>query len=154
MSLYHLRRRVDALKRRIALPYTVVRLRPYAEQFCDSWAAAISDRQEPPPVSAQSSVPADPSAKSRPKPFMSRLTEAGFRLPTWMELHEYFDRCRENRIYPHPNDIVRTLLPRAAYLGLVPRSPDSIIYPHFTANENAAGLPVPARQIPSPSGRG
>ena len=43
MSLRQLRNRVNALKRKLALPLVVIRLRPLAEEFCYEWAQARAD---------------------------------------------------------------------------------------------------------------
>ena len=50
MNLSQIRNRIHALRRKYSLPITVIRLRPYATQFCDQWAIA-QDRKQPPPDS-------------------------------------------------------------------------------------------------------
>ena len=49
MSLSQLRRRVDALKRKLAVPFAVAQLRPLAEEFCNEWVTAVSSGKAPPP---------------------------------------------------------------------------------------------------------
>ena len=180
MSLSQLRRRVDALKRKLAVSLAVVQLRPIAEEFCDEWALAVSLGNEPPPVSPKD-VPASPkyinkeppaafaqadraysqsdavnstealvsndpqatsaskqndaptfilprTRKARPKPLIRRVADAGFRVDTFMVLVGETDRCRANRVLPQPNEILRSLLPKAAVFGLIPASPPEIAY--------------------------
>ena len=45
-----------------------------------------------------------------------------------MALFKYLKRCREPRRLPQPNEILRSLLPKAAALGLIPRSPQPVAY--------------------------
>ena len=52
MPFSHLRRRVDALKRKLAVPLAVVQLRPRAEEYCDQWATAVMSGEVPPPATA------------------------------------------------------------------------------------------------------
>ena len=54
MTLTQIRNRIHALQRRFGLPLTIIRLRPYATQFCDQWAIA-QDRKEPLPETPSSS---------------------------------------------------------------------------------------------------
>ena len=136
MSLYHLQRRVDALKHRMPVHYTLARLRPYAEQFCDDWEWAVRMGYQPPRFrdSAVYSSPVSmtPRNKSRLRPFMDRVLGSGFHSGTWIEAGKYLDRCLEEGIYPHPDDFLRILLPRATLLELIPPSPDPVTYPAFT----------------------
>ena len=120
MSLHHLRRRVDALKRQLAIPLAVVRLRPLADEFCHQWAIALDQDKEPPP---STSMDALNSGDTKSKTFANRVVEAGYRLSTFSALQHYTRSCRERRILPQPNEILRNLLPKAAVLGLIPNSP-------------------------------
>ncbi len=45
MSLSHIRNRIEALERRLALPLAVVTLRPLVEEFCEQWHVAAVDRK-------------------------------------------------------------------------------------------------------------
>ena len=98
MSLTQIRSRIQALQRRYALPLAVIRLRPYATQFCRQWAMA-QDRQQP--------LPETP-------PFIRKLAGAGFRLPTFMYLHHHIKRHLSNNTCPNPKGIISALLPHAA----------------------------------------
>ena len=131
MYLYHLRRRVDSLKRKLAVPLSVVRLRPLAEEYCDQWAAAVADDREPPPASPMDlrspAYAANPLQKTN-RPFFRRIADAGFRLNTFMVLQKYTRNCRDDKNFPQPNEILRSLLPSAARWGLIPKSPPSESY--------------------------
>ena len=95
-----LRRRVNALRRKMARALAVVRLRPLAREFCDQWDSALSG--------------------SRPLPeahsFIRRVAQAGFRLTTFMAAHRYLERCRRQNALPGCHELVRSLLPWSAAL--------------------------------------
>ncbi len=101
VSLSQIRNRINALRRKYALPLAVNSLRPLAEEFCQQWAVAQADRKPAP----------------EPQPFIRKIASAGFRLPTFMELHKYIERCRHNNTCPDVKGVIRCLLPRAAELG-------------------------------------
>ena len=117
MSLRQLRNRVDALKRKLAVPLAVVRLRPLAEEFCREWAQARANfggpeapsKQKPPPLT---------SAQTGALPFISQFAGQGFRLPTFMDLHKYLERCRAADDLPECHEIIRRLLPQPTNGGL------------------------------------
>ena len=98
MTLTQIRNRIHALQRRFGLPLTIIRLRPYATQFCDQWATA-QVRKEP--------LPETP-------PFIRKLADAGFHLTTFMYLHHRLKRHRENNTCPQPSGIVAALVPGAS----------------------------------------
>ena len=98
MSLTQIRNRIRALQRRYALPLAVIRLRPYATQFCHQWAVARDSHQPLPET----------------HPFVRKLADAGFRLPTFMYLHHHIKRHLSNNTCPNPKGIISALLPRAA----------------------------------------
>ena len=101
MSLTRIRNRIEALQRRYALPLLIVRLRPFATQFCDQWAVA-QDRHQPLPETHS---------------FVIKLADAGFRLSTYMLLHHYIERKRNDNKCPEPRGIINALLPHAAAPG-------------------------------------
>lgn len=137
MSLYSLRRQIDSLKRRLPIHYKVALLRPYAEQFCYDWQWAIGMGHEPPPFFSDSSVSVNFSSvnhsrRAKLKPFMSRVSRLGIGSRTWKDVRRYLNRCRDERVYPHPDDILRLALPRAVLLELIPPSPAPVSYPALT----------------------
>ena len=103
MSLSRIRNRIETLERKLALPLAAARLRPLAEEFCDEWDAARSEHKPLPEA----------------HPFIQRIAGHGFRLPTWMALQKYLERCRQENEFPNPRGVITTLLPRAATLGIV-----------------------------------
>ena len=48
MTLSQIRNRVQVLQRKFALELTVIRLRPYATEFCEQWAVAKTNHQPAP----------------------------------------------------------------------------------------------------------
>ncbi len=103
MSLTQIRSRIQVLQRRYALPLAVIRLRPYATQFCHQWAVA-QDRQQP--------LPETPA-------FIRKLADAGFRLTTFMYLHHHLKRLRERNSCPQPRGVVAALLPDPAARDII-----------------------------------
>ena len=95
MTLSQIRNRIHALRRKYALPITVIRLRPYATLFCDQWAIA-RDRKQPPPDTG---------------PFIMKLVDSRLRFTTFTNLHHRLSLHRDNNTCPHPIDIVTALIP-------------------------------------------
>ncbi len=79
-----IRRRVNALRRKMALALAVVRLRPLAQEFCAQWDRALSDSRRLP----------------QSHPFIRRVAQAGFRLPTFMAAHRYLERWAAKTPFP------------------------------------------------------
>ena len=48
MTLAQIRNRIHALQRRFGLPLAIIRLRPYATQFCHQWAVAQDQQRASP----------------------------------------------------------------------------------------------------------
>ena len=94
-ELRSLRRRVDALLRRFAREIAIVRLTRLAREFSLQWTVAVADRQSPP----------------ESHPFILRVADAGFRLTTFMSVHKYLERCRDQNTLPDSNKMVQSLLP-------------------------------------------
>ena len=106
MSLSHLWRRVEALKRKLAPELAIISLRPLAEEISILWAIAVARKQPPP----------DPIACVR------KVADAGFRLKTYMAFYKYLERCRYDNRQPCVRKIIAALLPWAAgsrYLPLL-----------------------------------
>ncbi|MCE2405000.1 MAG: hypothetical protein J4F43_07565 [Dehalococcoidia bacterium] len=90
-----LRARVYALRRKMARPLAVLRLYRLAYEYCIQYHAALVDRLDPPDAHT----------------FNLRVVSAGFRLPTFMAVHKYLERCLSRGAGPDPDDLLRTLLP-------------------------------------------
>ncbi len=97
------RARVYAVRRKMALPLAVLRLRRMADEFCLEWNVAI----------------AYPRPLPETHPFIHRVVAAGFRLPNFMSVHRYLDRCRSRNTVPEAEDLLRVFLP---WSGLYPPS--------------------------------
>ena len=104
MSLAQIRSRVNTLKRKFALPLTVLRARILAEKLCQDWTAAQANHQPQP----------------EPHTLVTQTAQTS-RLPvtTWSALHRYLDRIRDQNATPDPHEIVQTLVPQAAARGLL-----------------------------------
>ena len=92
MTISQIRRRIDALKRRLAAELTIIKLRRIAEAVADDW---------------------DPDDPPQPAEVIDRIADAGFRLPTFMNLHHCIEDARRRGDVPYPNTIVLNLLPWA-----------------------------------------
>ena len=103
-----IRSRINALRRKMALEISVVRLRPLAEDFCLQWQVVVSDRRP---------APDDHT-------FIRRVVDAGFRLPTFMAAHRYLTRCLAENVVPGVEHLLGALLPWTAVRGLVVLSDD------------------------------
>ena len=103
-----IRSRINAIRRKMALEISVVRLRPVADDFCLEWSVAVSDRKPPPDDHT----------------FIRRVVDAGFRLPTFMAAHRYLTRCLAENDVPGVEHLLGALLPWAAVRGLVVLSDD------------------------------
>ena len=112
MTVSELRRRVDALCRKYATELRIYRLRRLALEFCDEMAEAV---QNPKPEKPR-------SITDWAKLLFDRAKERNVRLKTFVHLASYLEKCLEKRVLPQVNDVLRSLLPREAAKGLIPRS--------------------------------
>ena len=94
-TLSALRARVRALQRKMVLELAVVRLRRLAGEFCLQALVARRDRQPQPDTPA----------------FFHRVVSAGFRLPSFMAVHSYLERRRNNNALPDAEHLLRAFLP-------------------------------------------
>jgi len=92
MTISQLRRRIDALKRKLAPQLAIIKLRRLAEDI--SGERVLSQLPEPPDV-------------------IQRIAKAGFRLPTFVRLHSYLEDVQRRGEVPVPNTMVLSLLPWA-----------------------------------------
>ena len=94
-TLSALRARVRALQRKLAPQIALLRLRRLAEDHCLQSSAARADHQPPHESHA----------------FIRRVASAGFRLPSFMTVHKYLERCRSNNSLPDREDLLHALIP-------------------------------------------
>ena len=111
MTIPQIRRLVDSLMLKYADEVEAYRLRSVAHQFCDDLTRAVTGRKRGRPRSIGEWT----------QIFLRRVRERGLRLQGLAFLHSYLERCLELRLLPQANEILRTLLPRAARRGLIPR---------------------------------
>ena len=76
-----LRSRIRALQKKMALELAIVRLRRLVKEFRLQWFVALTDRKPLP----------------QPRSFGFRVVKAGFRLPTFMGVNRYLEKCRRKR---------------------------------------------------------
>ena len=90
-----LQARVRALQRKMVKELAVVRLRRLSEEFCLE-SSVVRANGEPAP---------------QPHAFIQGVASAGFRLPSFMAVHKYLERCRVKNILPDREDLLRSLIP-------------------------------------------
>ncbi len=94
-TLSSLKAQVRALRRKLILEVTLVRLRRSVEEIRLQWYVALTDRQ-PLPES---------------QPVIKRLGAAGFWLPTFAAAHGYLDKCRRSNTELDGDQLLRILIP-------------------------------------------
>ena len=108
IQLSHIRSRINALRRKMALEISLVRLRPMAEDFCTEWQVAATEGEPAPDDLA-----------------FIRKVGAKIRLPTFMAAHRYLQQCLAQKTVPGVEHLLGALLPWAVARGLVVLSADS-----------------------------
>ena len=99
-----LRRRVDALRRRMARELAIKKAQDLAREFCMRWHIAVSEHKPLP----------------NNFPFIARINRSGLHLPTLPAVNGYLDRCRSKGEEPLWERICQVLLPWAAALHMTP----------------------------------
>ena len=90
-----LQARVRALQQILTPELAVVRLRRLTEEFCIE-STVVRANGEPP---------------AQPHVFIQRVASAGFRLPSFMAVHKYLERCRDRNDLPDREDLLHALIP-------------------------------------------
>ena len=90
-----LRSRIRALQKKMALELAIVRLRPLVREFRLQWFVALTDRKPLP----------------QPRSFGFPVVKAGFRLPTFMGVNRYLEKCRRKKVEIDDHELLRTLIP-------------------------------------------
>ena len=96
-TLSEIRREIRSLRRKYHKELTIYRMRRATEEIHHDYARVAADHQEPP----------------RPLEVIRRIADRGFRLTTWMHLHNYLDKVREQGDIPEPRRMLLALLPWA-----------------------------------------
>ncbi len=94
-ELRALRTRVNALRRKMALPLAIVRVRRMASDYCHRWSVAQSNHELPPD----------------PHPFIQSMVRVGIWLPSFPAARNFLDGCRRAKTAPDPERLVGILLP-------------------------------------------
>ena len=92
MTISQLRRRIDALKRKLARELAIIKLRRIAESVADAW---------------------DPDDPPEPADVIRRVADAGFRLTTFGRLDHCLRDARRQGDPPDPESFVCSLFPWA-----------------------------------------
>ena len=112
MTFTQIRNQVNTLMRKYATEVAVYRARPLALEFCDEMTAAVTGEKPGPKLSLMQWA----------KVLHNRLTERGLHVRASTGLYDYLKRCLDRRALPQLNDTLRSLFPKAAKRGLIPRS--------------------------------
>ena len=135
MTLAQIRNRIHALQRRFGLPLAIIRLRPYATQFCHQWAVAQDQQADLSPrlLSSSGSLPTPGSVSPPSCTFttISRGTSAITPAPT--------PKASSALCCPMPQPVkasstpfsTGTMLPRNAVPQPLPTHPCSASASHF-----------------------
>ena len=90
-----IRSRIRALQKKMAKELAIVRLRRLVKEFRLQWYVALTDNKPLP----------------RPRSFGFRVVKAGLRLPTFMEVNKYLEKCRRKKVEIDNHELLRTLIP-------------------------------------------
>ena len=96
-TLSEIRREIRALQRKYHKELSIYRMRRVTEEVHHDYARAVADRQDPP----------------KPLEVIRRIADKGFRLTTWMHLHNYLEKVREKNEIPEPRRMLLALFPWA-----------------------------------------
>ena len=112
MTPFQVRREADALTRKYDTRLAIYKLRPAANEYCDQWQGLV-DKEEPP---------------SAPQRLFNTLLGKDSLRRKFPAVFEYLESCWQLRRLPHPNEILRPLVPESAASGLVPRELSPVTY--------------------------
>ena len=90
-----IRSRIRALQKKMAKELAIVRLRRLVKEFRLQWYIALTDNKPLP----------------GPSSFGFRVVKAGIRLPTFMEVNKYLEKCRRKKVEIDNHELLRTLIP-------------------------------------------
>ena len=107
-SFSEIKRMVRSLKRRLALPLAVIRMRRATEKICDDWAVALEAKRR----TQKDSLP-------NAHEFVQTIVKAGGTGTELTSFHKYVERCLEKEECGQPSDMVRALLPQAIKNGMI-----------------------------------
>ena len=110
MSLKSIRNQINTLRRKFAFPLAILRLRRISEEYCHDWHTALTNNKPVPEA----------------HPFILKIAKEVMPLNTFMSLHHYLNRHRDQKTTPEPRAIAVTLFPHHA---------NSLLFTHLFAGE-------------------
>ena len=96
-TLSEIKREIRALQRKYHRELAIYRMRRVTEQVHHDYARAVAGLQDPP----------------KPLEIVRKIADRGFRLTTWIHLHNYLDKVREAGDIPEPRRMLMALFPWA-----------------------------------------
>ena len=112
MTFTRLKNIVETLKQKYATELAVYRATPFALELCDQMADAVT------PGKPKSNLSINRYALN----LFNRLHDRGIRVTSHLRLSDYLADCLDKLLLPQVNDVLRSIFPKAAERGLIPRS--------------------------------
>ena len=112
MTFARLRTQVDSLMRKYDTELQLYRAAPLALELCDRMADAVTPGRPNPELAC------DDWAFN----LFRKLREQGIRVRGHVRLSDYLNGCLRKLLLPQVSDVLRSLFPKAADRGLIPRS--------------------------------
>ncbi|MYE41377.1 MAG: hypothetical protein F4X27_14320 [Chloroflexi bacterium] len=112
MTFTRLRIQVDSLMRKYYTELQLYRAAPLALELCDQMADAVT------PGRPNSKLTCDGWAFN----LFRKLRDQGIRVRGHVRLSDYLNGCLRKLLLPQVSDVLRSLFPKAADRGLIPRS--------------------------------
>ena len=112
MTFTRLRSQVDSLMRKYATELAVYRATPLALELCDQMADAVTPGRPNPGLTC------DDWALN----LFKKLRDLGIWVKGHVRLGDYLNECLRKLLLPQLSDVLRSLFPKAAARGLIPRS--------------------------------
>ena len=112
MTFARLRIQVDSLMRKYDTELQLYRAAPLALELCDRMADAVT------PGRPNSKLTCDEWAFN----LFRKLRDQGIRVRGYVRLSDYLNGCLRKLLLPQVSDVLRSLFPKAADRGLIPRS--------------------------------
>lgn len=112
MTFARLRIQVDSLMRKYDTELQLYRAAPLALELCDRMADAVTPGRPNPELTC------DGWAFN----LFRKLRDQGIRVRGHVRLSDYLNDCLRKLLLPQVSDVLRSLFPKAADRGLIPRS--------------------------------
>ena len=112
MTFTQLRNQVNTLMRKYDTELQLYRAAPLALELCDQMADAVTPGRPNPKLAC------DDWAFN----LFRKLRDQGIRVKGHVRLCDYLNSCLRKLLLPQLNDVLRSVFPKAAERGLIPRS--------------------------------